>query len=55
MSVQTEQTDQREQRARVALVAGAVLCFIASGGLLWWRYGGDVFNDLVMTTLAWCF
>ncbi len=55
MSLQTEQTDQQERRARVGLMAGAVLCLVASGGLLWWRYGGAVFNDLVTSTLAWCF
>jgi hypothetical protein len=55
MSLDTEQTDQHEKRARVSLLAGAVLCLVASGGLLWWRYGGAVFNDLVLTTLAWCF
>ena len=55
MSVNTDQTDQQERRARMGLVVGAVLCLVASGGLLWWRYGGAVFNDLVLTTLAWCF
>ena len=55
MSVEAERTDQQERRARVSLIAGAVLCLVASGGLLWWRYGGAVFNDLVLTTLAWCF
>jgi hypothetical protein len=55
MSVKTEQADQQERRVRVGLLAGAVLCLVASGGLLWWRYGGAVFNDLVLTTLAWCF
>ena len=55
MSVEAEQTGQQERRARVSLIAGAVLCLVASGGLLWWRYGGAVFNDLVLTTLAWCF
>jgi hypothetical protein len=55
MSTESEHTDQQEQRARVGLVAGAVLCLVASGGLLWWRYGGAVFNDLVTAGLAWCF
>jgi hypothetical protein len=55
MSLETGQTDQQERRTRVSLLAGAVLCLVASGGLLWWRYGGAVFNDLVLTTLAWCF
>jgi hypothetical protein len=55
MSVEAEQTDRQERRIGMSLVAGAVLCLVASGGLLWWRYGGAVFNDLVLTTLAWCF
>jgi hypothetical protein len=55
MSTETGQIDQQEQRARIGLVAAAVLCLVASGGLLWWRYGGAVFNDLVTSTLAWCF
>ena len=55
MNVETGHTERHEQRARVSLVAGAVLCLVASGGLLWWRYGGAVFDDLVNTTLAWCF
>ena len=55
MSIETEQTERHEQRARMGLLAGAVLCLVASGGLMWWRYGGAVFNDLVTATLAWCF
>ncbi len=54
MSLETGHTERQEQRARVGLVAGAVLCLVASGGLLWWRYGGAVFNDLVLTTLSCC-
>ncbi len=48
------QVEHQERRVRAGLLAGAVLCLVASGGLLWWRYGGAVFNDLVSTTLAWC-
>lgn len=55
MNTETEHMDRQEQRARLSLIAGAVLCLVASGGLLWWRYGGAVFNDLVTSTLAWCF
>jgi hypothetical protein len=55
VSAGTGQAEQQERRVRVGLLAGAVLCLVASGGLLWWRYGGAVFNDLVSTTLAWCF
>lgn len=39
----------------LALVAAAVLSLVASGGLLWWHYGGAIFNDMVLATLAWCF
>lgn len=42
-------------RAIVGLVAGAAAMTIAAGGLLWWRYGGAVFNDMVVAGLAWCF
>ena len=55
MNVDTGQINQQERRVRVGLLAGTVLCLVASGGILWWRYGGAVFNDLVLTTLAWCF
>jgi hypothetical protein len=54
MSHPTERIDPQSSRAGVGLIAGAVLCLVASGGLLWWRYGGAIFNDLVQTTLAWC-
>jgi hypothetical protein len=55
MHVETEHSDRQERRARMGLIAGAVLCLVVSGGLMWWRYGGAVFNDLVTATLAWCF
>jgi hypothetical protein len=55
MSLETERTERQEQRARVGLVAAAILCLVGSGGLLWWRYGGAVFTDLVTAGLAWCF
>lgn len=55
MSVDTEQVDQQERQVRVGLFAGAVLCLVASGGLLWWHYGGAIFTDMVSATLAWCF
>jgi hypothetical protein len=38
-----------------ALFAAALICVIASGALLWGRYGGAIFNDMVLATLAWCF
>ncbi|WP_262031525.1 hypothetical protein [Microvirga sp. Mcv34] len=55
MHVETGQLNQQERRVRTGLIAGTILCLVASGGILWWRYGGAVFNDLVLTTLAWCF
>jgi hypothetical protein len=55
MSVESEHSSKQDRRLGAALVAAAVLCLIASGGLMWWRYGGVVFNDLVLATLAWCF
>jgi hypothetical protein len=54
MSIDTQQPSM-ERRAGLTLVAAAILCLLASGGLLWWRYGGAIFNDMVGATLAWCF
>ncbi len=42
-------------RLAPALVASAVLCLVAAGGLLWWQGGEAVFASLVTATLAWCF
>lgn len=55
MSIGTEQSSSMERRMGLALVAGAVLCLVATGGLLWWHHGGAIFNDMVVATLAWCF
>ncbi len=55
MSIGTEQTALRERRIGATLIGAAVLCLVASGGLLWWHQGGAIFSDLVLTTLAWCF
>lgn len=55
MSVGTEQPTASERRTGLALVAGAILCLVGAGGLLWWRYGGAIFNDMVSSALAWCF
>ncbi len=55
MSLSTEHSTAHERRVGVALVAGAVLCLVTAGGLLWWHYGGVVFNDMVVAALAWCF
>lgn len=37
------------------LIAGAVLCVVAAGLLLWSSHGPVVFNELVVSALAWCF
>lgn len=55
MSVGAEQSSPMERRTGLALVAAAILCLVASGGLLWWHYGGAIFSDMVVATLAWCF
>lgn len=55
MSIGTEQPTTSERRTGLALVAAAILCLTASGGLLWWHYGGVIFNDMVSAALAWCF
>lgn len=55
MSIGTEHASKHERRAGLALIAAAFLCLAGTGGLLWWRYGGVIFNDLVLTALAWCF
>ena len=55
MTIGIEQSNRHERRAGVILLAGAVFCLVASGGLMWWRYGGAVFNDMVLAGLAWCF
>ena len=36
------------------LLAGAALCLVGAGALLWWHQGGAVFASLVDGALAWC-
>lgn len=55
MSRSIDQTDKQERQIGPVLIGAAVLCLVASGGLLWWRYGGSVFNEIVLAGLAWCF
>jgi hypothetical protein len=55
MSIGTQQSSSAERRIGLSLVAAAILCIVASGGLLWWRYGGAIFSSMVLSTLAWCF
>jgi hypothetical protein len=40
--------------ARV-LVAGAAICLVGAGLLLWWHRGAAVFSDVVLAAIAWCF
>jgi hypothetical protein len=55
MSIGTEHSTRQERQLGRALIAAAILCLVGAGGLLWWRYGGAVFNDMVLAGLAWCF
>lgn len=41
---------------RLLAIAGLTCAgLIAAGGVLWWRLGGAVFSDYVLSGLAWCF
>lgn len=55
MTPDTPHHRSRDAQAGTALLVGAVLCLVGVGGILWWRYGGVIFNDLVTSALAWCF
>jgi hypothetical protein len=55
MSISAEQTSQQERQIGRGLIVAAILCVVGVGGLMWWRYGGSVFNDMVLAGLAWCF
>ncbi|WP_198411850.1 hypothetical protein [Microvirga flavescens] len=48
-------SDIQTRIAGRALFAAAILCVVAAGALLWARYGGAVFNDMILAGLAWCF
>jgi hypothetical protein len=39
----------------VGLLAAGTLCLVAAGGLLWWRRGAAVFEDVASAAIAWCF
>ena len=41
-------------RTGLKLAFGSAACLVLAGGLLWWRQGGEVFERLVTTALAWC-
>ena len=49
--------DDRPDSNRLALgiAAGAALCLVAAGALLWWKQGDAVFASMVTAALAWCF
>jgi hypothetical protein len=55
MESRTEHAGKPERLSGRILIAGAILCLVASGGLLWWRHGASVFSDLVLAGLALCF
>ena len=55
MDSRTEHAGKPERLSGRVLIAGAILCLVASGSLLWWRHGGFVFSDLVLAGLALCF
>jgi len=50
-----EHRQTSEPRLGRALIVGAVVCLIGAGGILWWRHGGAIFDDMVLGALAWCF
>jgi hypothetical protein len=47
--------DATTGRWLLALAGLTCAGLIAAGGLLWWRLGGAVFSDYVLSGLAWCF
>lgn len=57
MNARTKSRDSLSAEAWLGrlLIGGAVACLIGVGGILWWRQGGAVFNDMVLAALAWCF
>ena len=42
-------------RAAIALWAGAALCLVAAGLVLWDARGAGVFTDVLAAAIAWCF
>ncbi|MGO4704904.1 hypothetical protein AB4072_03875 [Microvirga sp. 2MCAF38] len=55
MSASPSHVRTQEKLVGRVLIAAGVLCLVATGALLWARYGGVVFNDMVLSALAWCF
>jgi hypothetical protein len=58
--VQDARTDAAGEEAQAGwagrlLIAGAVACVVAAGLVLWSIHGPVVFNELVVSALAWCF
>lgn len=58
--VQDAKTDAAGEEAQAGwagrlLIAGAVACVVAAGLVLWSIHGPVVFNELVVSALAWCF
>ncbi len=46
---------RQSSRPALILSAGAALCLVGAGLLLWARHGAAVFGDTVIAALAWCF
>lgn len=42
-------------RAAIVLWAGAALCLVAAGLVLWDARGAGVFTDVLAAAIAWCF
>lgn len=42
-------------RAAIVLWAGAALCLVAAGLVLWQARGAGVFTDVLAAAIAWCF
>ena len=57
MNARVDSETRKIADARIGrvLIGAAVGCLVAVGGVLWWRQGGAVFNDMILAGLAWCF
>jgi hypothetical protein len=49
-----DDTGRRRSPIGPALLAAGTICLIAAGGLLWWRRGAAVFEDIASAAIAWC-
>jgi hypothetical protein len=59
MSIMAEDRAAASVRASIRparlLLAGAAICLVGAGLLLWWHRGAAVFSDVVLAAIAWCF